>query len=262
MRNAGTPGAAATGAGGTGVSFTRGLNVLVIVAESGEARADEVAAELGLPVSTVYRYLRTLRDMDLVEERDSSYLPGWRLLRLAGLDAVRTRLVQFSHPVLREISRSTGETSVLTVRAGTRAVCLRQVEARREQQLAFRIGQMLPLYAGAGQRLLLAYAPSDVIRRVLDEPRHQLTRRTPPSEAILRELPEIRRAGYLITRGEMSEGAVAVAVPVLAGGEVVCSLAATGLESRCGDAWLTSARTALSAAGQRLSEALERRADA
>jgi DNA-binding IclR family transcriptional regulator len=199
--------------------------------------------------------------MDLVEERDASYLPGWRLLRLAGLDGVRTRLVQLSHPVLREISRSTGETSVLAVRAGTRAVCLRQVEARREQQLAFRIGQTLPLYAGAGQRLLLAHAPTSVVERVLGEPRHQLTKRTPLSEAIRRELPEIRRSGYLVTRGEMSDGAVAVAVPVVVGGEVVCSLAATGLESRCSDAWLTSARAALTAAGRRLGEALDRGVD-
>jgi DNA-binding IclR family transcriptional regulator len=239
-------------------SFVRGLNVLIAVAENGEARADEVAAELGLPLSTVYRYLRILRDMTLTEERDRSYLPGWRLLKLAGMDVARTRLVEFGHTVLREICRSTGETAVLTVRAGHRAVCLRQVESQQEGQLAFRIGQLLPLYAGAGQRLLLAHAPAAVVERVLAEPRHPLTRQTPPPEAILRELPQIRRNGYLITRGEMSEGAVAVAVPVSAGGEVVCSLAVAGPQSRCGEAWQATTRAQLVSAGRRLGDTLER----
>jgi DNA-binding IclR family transcriptional regulator len=112
--------------------------------------------------------------------------------------------------------------------------------------------------ARAGQRLLLAYAPVAVVERVLDGSRHQLTERTPPPEALLRELPQIRRTGSLITRGEMSEGAVAVAVPVSAGGEVVCSLTVAGPESRCEDAWLTTTRATLTAAGRRLGSAVER----
>jgi DNA-binding IclR family transcriptional regulator len=241
-----------------GTSFSRGLSVLISVAENGEARADEVAAELRLPLSTVYRYLRTLRDMELVEERDSHFLPGWRLLKVAGQDVVRIRLVEYGHAVLREISRSTGETGILAVRTGDRALCLRQVESHRKERLAFRIGQRLPLYAGAGQRMLLAHAPAAVIERVLDDARHQLTKRTLRREEILRELPQIRRNGYVIAHGEMSDGAVAVAVPVFAGGEMVCSLTAVGPESRCREAWLASARTVLGEAGRRLSEALDR----
>jgi DNA-binding IclR family transcriptional regulator len=250
------------GTPGANTSFVRGLNVLIAVADNGEARADEIAAELGLPLSTVYRYLKVLRDMALIEERDSSYLPGWRLIELAGIDAARTRLVELSHSVLREISGTTGETAVVTVRTGDRAVCLRQVEGQREGQLAFRIGQLLPLYAGAGQRVLLAHAPAAVVERVLDRPRHSLTRRTPTPEAIRRELPLIRRNGWLVTHGEMSEGAVGVAVPVHAGGEVVCSLAVAGPRSRCGPAWQSSTRATLVAAGQRLGETLERPATA
>jgi DNA-binding IclR family transcriptional regulator len=238
--------------------FVRGLGVLINVAESGEARADEVAAALGLPLSTVYRYLRTLRDMELVEERDGHYLPGWRLLKLSGQDAVRTRLVKYAPAVLGEISRSTGETAILAVRTGDRALCLRQVESHQRERMAFRIGQRLPLYAGAGQRMLLAHAPTAVIERVLEDARYQLTKRTLRREAILRELPQIRRNGFVVAHGEMSDGAVAVAVPVFAGGEMVCSLTAVGPESRCREPWLASTRTTLGEAGRRLSEALDR----
>jgi len=245
--------------GGEGVSFRRGLDVLIAVAESGEARADQVAHDAGVPLSTAYRYLRTLRELDLVEERDGSYVAGWRLLELAGQDLARTRLVELGHSFLRDIAQATGETAVLTVRAGTHAVCLRQVESHHPNRMAFRLGQLLPLYAGSGQRMLLAYAPDAVIERVLSQPMRHLTDLTPGRATILRDLERIRRTGFLITHGEYYEGAVAAAVPVFAGGEIACSLTAAGPQDRCGPAWQSNARTTLSEASSRLADVLEDR---
>jgi DNA-binding IclR family transcriptional regulator len=240
-----------------GASFTRGLNVLICVAESGEVRADQIAADVGVPLSTVYRYLRTLRELALIEERDGSYVPGWRLLELAGQDLAHTRLVELGHSFLRELSEGTGETAVLTVRAGTQALCLRQVESHHPIRMAFKISQLLPLYAGAGQRMLLAHAPPSVVDRVLENPLRHITDRTLDRRAVVKELEQIRRNGYLVSRGELSEGAVAVAVPVFAGGEIVCSLTVAGPENRCGPAWQTNARAALVASADRLADVLD-----
>lgn len=241
------------------VSFVRGLGVLITVAESGEARADQIAADVGVPLSTVYRYLRTLRDLDLVEERDGSYVAGWRLLEMSGQDLAHTRLVEFGHSFLREIAEVTGETAVLTVRAGTHAACIRQVESRHSIRIAFKIGQLLPLYAGAGQRLLLAYAPKAVVERVLSRPLRRLTERTLEAGAILRDLKQIRHNGYLVSHGEITEGAVAVAVPVFAGGEIVCSLTAAGPEARCSPAWQKNTRATLVDVSHRLAGVLSDR---
>ena len=41
-------------------SFARGLRVLLTIADRGEIRADELSALLDTPISTIYRYLRTL----------------------------------------------------------------------------------------------------------------------------------------------------------------------------------------------------------
>jgi DNA-binding IclR family transcriptional regulator len=242
-----------------GASFLRGLKVLIAVAESGEARADQVAADVGVPLSTVYRYLRTLRDLDLVEERDGSYVPGWRLLELSGQDLAHTRLVELGHSFLREIAQATGETAVLTVRAGTHAVCLRQVESQHPIRMAFKIGQLLPLYAGAGQRMLLAHAPQAVVERVLNQPLRHLTDHTLDRAAIARELQQIRRNGYLVSHGEIAEGAIAVAIPVFAGGEIVCSLTVAGPEARCGNVWQSNARATLVEVANRLVDVLDDR---
>ena len=41
-------------------SFARGLRLLLTMADRGEVRADELGSLLEMPVSTAYRYLRTL----------------------------------------------------------------------------------------------------------------------------------------------------------------------------------------------------------
>lgn len=235
-------------------SFVRGLRVLTAITDSGSARASDVAAELGLPLSTVYRYIRTLREFSLLEEYDGSYVAGWRLSELSGHDASRTRLVELGYSFLAEIADATGETSVLTVRVGTNAMCLRQVESVHEERAAFRLDHLLPLYAGTGQRVLLAHAPQGVIDHVLSERVRQLTSRTLSSSTIENELVKIREQGWAVSRGELTQNALAVAVPVFSqGNEVVCSLAAAGIERRCGASWVADAKRILLSASQRLS---------
>lgn len=243
----------------TGASFQRGLRVLASVAEAGEIRADQIAREVELPLSTVYRYLRTLREVEFVEERDGSYVPGWRLLELSGQHLTHTKLVELGHSFLRDLSEATGETAVLTVRVGTQAMCLRQVESHHPIRMAFRINQLLPLYAGAGQRMLLAHAPSTVVERVLEQPLRHITAATLDRAEILREIDQIRRSGFLVSHGELSEGAVAVATPVFANGEIACSLTVAGPENRCSPTWVTRTRAALRATSQQLGEVLEQR---
>ncbi|HEX6054345.1 MAG TPA: IclR family transcriptional regulator [Intrasporangium sp.] len=242
-----------------GASFQRGLRVLIAVAESGETRADEIARDAELPLSTVYRYLRTLREMKFVEERDGSYLLGWRLLELSGQHLTHTRLMELGQSFLRELSEVTGETAVLTVRVGTQAMCLRQVESPHPIRMAFKISQLLPLYAGAGQRMLLAHAPTSVIERVVQQPLRHITTGTLDRAHILKEIEQIRRNGFLVSHGEISDGAVAVAVPVFANGEIACSLTVAGPENRCSPRWVSHARMALRTTSNQLGDVLEQR---
>ncbi|MGH3180582.1 MAG: IclR family transcriptional regulator domain-containing protein [Streptosporangiaceae bacterium] len=79
---------------------------------------------------------------------------------------------------------------------------------------------------------------------------------------VVAAMKQVRRSGSVLSLGELSEGAVAVAVPVFAGGEVVCALALAGPQSRCGKPWRVMARTALVDAGGRLTEVLELRVPA
>ena len=61
-------------------SFARGLRLLLAVADRGEVRADELGSALEMPVSTVYRYLRTLVDFGFVDRTGGTFRLGPKLL--------------------------------------------------------------------------------------------------------------------------------------------------------------------------------------
>ena len=132
------------------------------------------------------------------------------------------------------------------------AVCVHQVESEHAVRLAFRIGQALPLYAGAGQRTLLAHAPPEVVQAVFDGEFQQFTPNTPTRENLAKRLASTRLSGIATSRGEYSPGGVAIAAPVFCNGALVCSLTAAGPDTRCGPQWQSRTRPVL----QRLSEAL------
>lgn len=240
-------------------SFGRGLDVLIAIARSGQATVAEVAAELEIPQSTVYRYIRSLRDYALIEESGGVYLPGWRLLDLGGQHLTHTRLVEVGTSYLQDLTDQTSETSVLAVRAGSNAICLRQVISPHPGRYVFRANELLPLYAGAGQRMLLAYAPGPIVDLVLER-MTSYSPSTPGKESLVKMLEQARKNGYSISRGEFQPGAVAVSVPVIVDGELACTLTLAGPATRCSsDQWLRRSLGLLTAAAADLATHLSQK---
>lgn len=216
-------------------SFTRGLDVLIAIARNGQVSVAEVAEELGLATSTAYRYVRSLRDYGLIEESQGVYVPGWRLMEISGEHLTHTRLAEVAGEYLRTLTYQTGETAVLAVRAGSHAICLRQSVSPAPDRYAFRINELLPLYAGAGQRLLLAYAPRPIVEVALAN-LVTYSAATIRAEELPAALAQVRRDQLAVSRGEFKEGAIAVAVPVFSNGECAASLTIAGPSQRCDNA--------------------------
>lgn len=238
-------------------SLERGLALLTEIAASGEHTASSLALAVGLPVSTTYRYLKVLRDGQFVREDRGRYEAGTALVALSGRHSAQAYLAEVGPAILSEIVGSVGETAVMIIRVGTRALCLRRAEPDKALKYTFATGQLLPLHAGAGQRILLAWAPDAVIEQVLAGDLERFTDRTPTAEQLRQSIPAVRRVGWALSRGEYDAGSVSVAVPVLFGGEAVCSLNVAGPESRCGSRdWVKHTVQVLQAAAENLSDAL------
>lgn len=146
----------------------------------------------------------------------------------------------------------------MIVRIGTQAMCLRRVEPDKSLKYSFAVNELLPLHAGAGQRLLLAWAPPEVVHQVLSGPMTRFTSNTLGREQILASIPQIRSSGYVLSRGELDAGSVSIAVPVVSHGEVVCSINVAGPEGPCGSKfWIASTLRVIRESADKLTQALQ-----
>ncbi len=228
VRNAPSPGGR--------TSLARALRVLAVVIARGEARADELARDVELPVSTVYRYLRDLREAGFVTDRDGGFRPGELVAGSMGGRPTRTELRRLARPTLERLAAESGETALMVVRNGAHALCLDQVESHHAMRMAFRVGQVLPLYAGAASRVLLAFAPEEVRVAVLREI-DPITPATPDAGSLPGRLETTRAMGIVTSRSELVPGAIAIATPVLSGDDCLCAIAVAGPERRGDAAW-------------------------
>ena len=141
-------------------SFARGLRVFLAIADRGAMRADELATLLETPLSTIYRYLRTLTEFGFVDRHEGAYRLGPRLLVGGGSTVSSEELIRRADPILIMLAAETGETAVISRRIGLAAVCLHQQPSEHPLRVMLEVGSATPLGVGALGRVLLAYAPS------------------------------------------------------------------------------------------------------
>lgn len=249
---------AGTGGAATSIILARGLDVLEAMIES-TGGVDVVAGDIGLPRSTVYRYVKTLCVAGFLEERNGRYVPGIRLLQLARRDQWHQRLCELAEPILRDLVEQTQETSFLLVRVGRRAVCPLSIESMRRVRLAaFPTESVWPLHAGATAKVLLAFAPDPLIEDVIAGGLERLTERTPDEHRLRRDIEEIRARGVAVSQGELDPEATAVAAPVRWRDEIVCSVSAAGPTARLDPGRLVEIEAAVCRAATQIARSLER----
>lgn len=239
-------------------SLDRGLTILTCIAERGEASAATLARTLDIPLSSLYRYLAVLSAHELVVDDQGMFTTGWRAIGMSGRNLTHTILAGISGDVLDAASSAMDSTAVISVRAGSHAVCLRQVRGQGPDAVSFRISQLLPVFAGAGQRILLAYSPASLVKHVISRGLVCPTGREFTPDELRTLCAGARNRGYEVSRGELIRGAFAVGVPVLINGEVVCSLTVAGPAARCDNPqWINRAVRVLHRGVKELAEGLQ-----
>lgn len=219
-------------------SFARGLRVLLTIADRGEVRADELGVLLETPVSTIYRYLRTLSEFGFVDRSGAGYRLGPRLIIGNGPNVTAEDLIRTSDPVLRLLADETGETAVIVRRLGLAAVCLHEVPSSQALRVTIAPRTSLPLASGAFGKALLAFAPPDVLDEVIAGD-GSAGSGAPDPDRLRADLADIVTTGVARSVGEVVSGSVAIAVPIFREDGIVAAIGVTGPEGRCGLAWRT-----------------------
>lgn len=219
-------------------SFARGLRVLLTIADRGEIRADELSTLLGTPVSTIYRYLRTLSEFGFIDRRDAGYRLGPRLIIGSGPNITAEDLIRTADPVLRLLAEETGETAVIVRRLGLAAVCLHEIPSSQALRVTIAPTTSLPLASGAFGKALLAFAPTEIVDEVMAADGSVATPPTEP-DRVRADLADIVTSGVARSVGEVISGSVAIAVPIFREDGIVAAIGVIGPEGRCGLAWRT-----------------------
>ncbi|MBA2965023.1 MULTISPECIES: IclR family transcriptional regulator [Ramlibacter] len=184
------------------------------------ANLTELASEEGLSGSVTYKLLQALVAQDLVRHDPDrkTYGPGLGMYNLASAILHGATFMDVARANMRELVARTGESACLNLLdAPHDAFMVSAVEECGEPlQYVLRMGELLPLHAGASGKSILAFQPPAVIRRVLSRKLEKVTTGTVVDSATLREqLESIRRAGHCVSYGERLEGAVGIAAPIL-----------------------------------------------
>lgn len=184
----------------------------------------DLAKELHLSPSMVYRYIALLREVGLVDAAEASQ---YRVTDLASslaaaAAAVRMPITDVAAPVMNRIRDQIGETILVARRNGRLVFSVGRADSHRPVRLQFEIGQPMDLHVGSMSRVLLAAMP----RVERDSYLAQLTPEVRAQPLLQPEaLDQVVADGYAESFEEIDEGIWGVAAPIVASdGAVVAVL--------------------------------------
>jgi DNA-binding IclR family transcriptional regulator len=198
----------------------------------------DLAAEVGLPRSTVFNHLKTLEKNEFVVNDGGSYRLGCRFLELGA----RARSYHEVHEVARQevnrLAEETGEISALLVAEHGLGVFLHRAEGEQAVHIDSYTGQRIYLHGAALGKAILASLPRSRVEAVIE--RRGLPALTANTitdrDRLFQELARIDDQGVAFDDEERLDGLRSVAVPVTDGdGTVLASLSIAGPSSRVQD---------------------------
>jgi DNA-binding IclR family transcriptional regulator len=191
---------------------------------------DELMRELGYTRPTLYRYLKSLKDIGLVmSTRGGHFTLGPRVIEMDYLSRCADPLVAAAPSQLARLTAAHPCTALIVRWYGDRMLCVVSQSSAHHPVNSYPRGKPMPIGRGAVGRSIMAFLPKPqlmpLIERYADDLRDAGFGATP--EQILAELKRIRRAGVAAAYGELTPGAVSIAAPILDAGYPVASLCIT-----------------------------------
>jgi DNA-binding IclR family transcriptional regulator len=213
-------------------SVDRAISILQVLARHGSARVTEIAVELGVHKSTVFRLLATLEARGLVGQNAErgSYQLGYGVVQLAAGASKKHDISVIGRPICQELAATVGETVNVAIHDGSTVISIDQVIGSATVTSVNWVGQRTPLHATSAGKVFLAHMPQDQVHTLLSEELESYTPHTVVDPAALRQqLALVRELGYAYTLEEHEIGLAAVAAPIRSlDGQVVAAVAISG----------------------------------
>lgn len=241
-------------------TLQKGLDILHAFLASPEALTiRDLSTHSGIPVTSLYRFLHTLEQNHYVVRHEASgkYALGLAAFRLGAHVAKGMDLRRTVQPILKELAVKTEESAILTIRDRDKALCIDCVESDHGIRFSQKIGRAAPINVGAAGKVLLAFMPQQERDKLLRGMKFRPARpeAIQDRKALLHRLDQIRKDGYDLSRGELTDGAFGIAAPILDQSHcAVAAISVSGPKFRLVADWIPRLKNEVLAACRKASE--------
>lgn len=195
------------------------FRVLEAIHDRNGAGVTELARELDLAKSAVYKHAMTLTRIGYLTKEGTTYH-----LSLAfsgfGAQARERHPIQRAEPTIDNLARTTGKIANFLIYENPHAVYAYQARASEISDVPAPEYARVPLHATAGGKAILAHLPEDERERIRETALPAMTDKTiTDSDALGRELQSIRDRRVAFEREEFVSGYQCVGSPVVGSGD-------------------------------------------
>jgi IclR family transcriptional regulator, acetate operon repressor len=239
-------------------SVNRAISILQVLARRGPTAVTDLAAELSIHKSTVFRLLSTLEARGLVDQNGSRgrYQLGYGVVQLAA-GATRTLdLSMISRRSLQALAEEVGETADVSIVDGDAVLSIDQVIGAAAMTTVNWVGRRTPLHATSNGKVFLAHLSPEQRTERLRGTLQRFTEHTITDRRRLeRQLDTVRQQGYGFTLEEYEIGLAAVAAPIRdLDGNVVAAVSVSGPKFRINPETIPALAESVIAAAEEISQ--------
>lgn len=195
-----------------------GLLLESLADEGPELRIAELSRKTGLNQSTIHRLLRTLFNLNFIDQNPNThkYRLGLKLFELGSSVINNISIVKNAIPHMKTLSKKYNEAVNLAKLDKDKIVYIHKIESSTTLKLDLKLGSRHPTYCTGLGKVLLAYLEEDELNFYLKRVKlKKFTSNTiTHQEKLKEELILIRQQGYAFDNEEYIQGVCCLAAPV------------------------------------------------
>jgi len=213
-------------------SVNRAISILQVLARRGPTTVTEIATELNIHKSTIFRLLFTLEARGLVDQNSSRgrYQLGYGVVQLAAGATRKLDLPTISRQICQSLTETVGESVDIDIREDNTVLSIDQVVGAAEMTTVNWVGRRSPLHATSSGKVFLSHMSAEQRAECLAPTLERFTEHTITDRGQLeKQLETVRDQGYGFTLEEYEVGLAAVAAPIRdLEGQVVAAVSTSG----------------------------------
>lgn len=200
-------------------SHKRMLSILDLYVPAGHPAltAEQIMQALSFTRGTAYRYIKELVEAGLLSRIGAAYTLGPRVIELDYYIRQFDPVLHASRAPLED-AREKFECDVLLASYfSDRLVVSHHLKGSEELRVSYGRGHAMPLFRGAGGKVIVATLPARSQKRLYEKHRAEIMQAGGPAswEQFRETLTRIRKAGYAMSFGELDRGNVGIATAIL-----------------------------------------------